>query len=396
MARMNVRLSVGIAVLVGSWLGSLAPSWATEPPLLLMAQSNPGPEDLSGTDWLARYDEAWGSLPVLPNLQYRQQVRVSGSQEFTATLDVLYRQDGSWQVWLGEGDRIRLLDSRELEVVNQSDIFRMYSVYATRPDALIPEVGFDLAAPEGRYGVTSAAEVLLSEDRRAVHLILDPLDGGQLREIWLDPETGLPYQSLLFLSGIWGQAFALMEFADVEGYWLPASTQINAGYGFWTLEGISRRVLRGSLSITHEYQDYQVLPTGTALRFAPSRPPVDRPPTVIGLAEEGRAVQSGDVQSLGVNEDGIEEFSLELAREGRDPIDERIVAFNLTRPASRNALTQIDTLASLGLGSDTLPLYLFQFDTERPLSPIQGDAVPQVDPNDVFRDRPRAIRVLGN
>jgi hypothetical protein len=99
---------------------------------------------------------------------------------------------------------------------------------------------------------------------------------------------------------------------------------------------------------------------------------------------------------LGVNEQGNQEFSIGLGRDQSDPIDDRIIAFNLTRPASRDALTQIDTLASLGLGGDILPMYLFQFDTERPLSPIQGDAAPTVDPNDVFRERPRAIRVIGN
>lgn len=389
----NAWIGLVLPMVLGMTGMGMSASWGAEieaPILLAQAESRDGEE------WLARYEESWGSLPPLPNLQFRQQVRMSGTQEFTATLDVLYRQDGSWQVWLGEGDRIRLLDSRDLEVVNQSDILRMYSVYTTRPNALMPEVGFDVSAPEGRYAVQSVTEVLLSGERRAMHLVLEPSGAGQLREIWLDPETGLPHQSLLFLSGIWGQAFALLEFAAVEDYWLPSSAQINAGYGFWTLDGLSRRVLRGSLMISHEYQDYQVLPAGEELRFAASKPPVDQPPTLMGVPGESRLIQSGDVQALGANAEGNQEFSIGLGRDELEPIDERILAFNLTRPASRNALTQIDTLASLSLGGDTLPVYLFQFDTERPLSPIQGSAAPSVDPNDVFRERTRVIRLLGN
>ena len=74
--------------------------------------------------WLERYNAALKQLPPLPNLQYRQQVRVEGSQTFTATLDVLRRRDGSWQAWVAEGDRVRLLDSRQLEAVNQSDLLK--------------------------------------------------------------------------------------------------------------------------------------------------------------------------------------------------------------------------------------------------------------------------------
>lgn len=93
-----------------------------------LAQSDPS--SLASSDpqaWLERYNAALEQLPPLPNLQYRQQVRVEGSQTFTATLDVLYRRDGSWQAWVAEGDRIRLLDSRQLEVVNQSDLLQLYS-----------------------------------------------------------------------------------------------------------------------------------------------------------------------------------------------------------------------------------------------------------------------------
>ncbi|MFS8780395.1 hypothetical protein [Synechococcus sp. W55.1] len=368
-----------------------------------VAQS--APSSLASSDpqaWLERYNAALEQLPPLPNLQYRQQVRVEGSQTFTATLDVLYRRDGSWQAWVAEGDRIRLLDSRQLEVVNQSDLLELYSVYVSRPEALLPSVSFHLKADPSRYRVLSSEPATLAGSP-VQHLRLEPIQEGQLRELWLDPQSGLPRQVLLFLSGVWGQAYALMGFVAVPGpggerYWLPESTRINLGYGFWTLEGLNRRVFRGSLSIQHDYQDYQILPEGGELRFLPSQPPVDAPPVVAGLPGSPSPIELGDVQPLGVDEQGNQQFKLGLGRRtaADTPLADRIAAFNLTRPASRNALTQIDTLAFLPLGGDQLPIYLFQFDTGRPLSPLQGVERPRVDPNEVFAPRPPAIRLFGD
>lgn len=347
-----------------------------------------------GAELFRNYRQALNDLPGLPNLQYRQQVRVSGSQEFTATLDVLYRQDRSWQAWLAQGDRIRLLDSDDLEVVNQSDVFELYSVYVSEPEALVPEVGLQLAGDQEDYLVTSVGQRFL-DGQTLHHLVLEPEQGGQLRELWLDPSTFLPHQALLFLSGVWGEAYVLITFSALEEYWLPEVTRINLGYGFWTLEGLSRRTFRGSLSIQHEYQNYQILPEGEELSFQPSQPPVDSPPTVVGFTPE--QIEAGDIRSLGVNEQGSEEFSIGLSSQGREALlGDRITAFNLTRPASRDALTQIDTLASLDLGTITLPLYLFQFDTGTPLSPIQPGSPPSQSSRDVFEDRPRAIRIFGN
>ncbi len=371
-----------------------------------LAQSDPAAPPSSELDpqaWLQRFNAALRQLPPLPNLQYRQQVRVEGSQTFTATLDVLRRGDGSWQAWVAEGDRVRLLDSRQLEVVNQSDLLKLYSVYVSRPEALLPSVGFHLEADPSRYRVLSSERADLAGSP-VQHLRLEPLQEGQVRELWLDPESGLPRQVLLFLSGVWGQAYVLMGFTAVpapEGgarYWLPESTRINLGYGFWTLEGLTRRVFRGSLSIRHDYQDYRILPEGVQLRFLPSQPPVDAPPVVAGLPGSTPPVELGDVQVLGVDEQGNQQFSIGLGRRtaAETPLEDRIAAFNLTRPASRNALTQIDTLAFLPLGSSQLPIYLFQFDTGRPLSPLQGVERPRVDPNEVFDPRPPAIKLFGD
>lgn len=342
-------------------------------------------------DWLSRYQQAWQALPPLPHLQFRQQIRLSGSQRFTATLDVLARRDGSWQVWLSEGNRIRLLDSRRLELVPQSDIFRLYSVYVSRPEALVPHVTLALQAPPGRYQLLHAQEQTL-DGQRVQHLTLS--GDGQLRELWLDPQTALPRQALLYLSGVWGQAYALIRFGPVQGYWLPQSLRVNLGYGFWTLSGLSRRDFVGSLTLEQEYQDYQILPDHPLPQFQTNLPPVDSPPALAGSPV--LPVTPGQVRSLGRDSAGNEQFSIGLGgSSSTSSLQERITAFNLTRPGSRNPQTQIDTLAWLTLGSSQLPLYLFQFDTGEPLSPIQPGN-PNFDPRQVspFSTPPPGIRIL--
>ncbi|WP_414352251.1 hypothetical protein [Synechococcus sp. H55.4] len=376
---------------------------AADPALAQSDRAAPPSSELDPQAWLQRFNTALKQLPPLPNLQYRQQVRVEGSQTFTATLDVLRRRDGSWQAWVAEGDRIRLLDSRQLEVVNQSDLLKLYSVYVSRPEALLPSVSFELEADPSRYRVVSSERADLAGSP-VQHLRLEPLQEGQLRELWLEPESGLPRQVLLFLSGVWGQAYVLMGFTAVPApqggarYWLPESSRINVGYGFWTLEGLTRRVFRGSLAIRHDYQDYRLLPEGVQLRFLPSQPPLDAPPVVAGLPESSPQLELGEVRPLGVDERGNQQFSIGLGRRtaAETPLEDRIAAFNLTRPASRNALTQIDTLAFLPLGDSQLPIYLFQFDTGRPLSPLQGVERPRVDPNGVFDPKPPAIKLFGD
>ncbi|NJK61571.1 MAG: hypothetical protein HC921_01790 [Synechococcaceae cyanobacterium SM2_3_1] len=383
------RLFMATVLLIAPWFTGDAIQAQVQPP-------SPAPTpmgQLDGTQLLTQYLEVLQQLPELPNLQFRQQVRVSGSQEFLATLDVLRRRDGSWQAWLNQGDRIRLLNSEDLKIVNQSDILELYSVYVTQPEALLTEVGFNLTASPSQYQITDVKQEGLG-DTEVLRLFLEPRRDGQIRELWLDQETLLPRQALLFLSGVWGQAYVLLTFAEVDQYWLPSSARINVGYGFWTLDGLSRRTFRGTLSIQHDYQDYQVLPDGVTLQFQASRPPVDAPPQVVSAGET--RITAGDVQALGPNAEGNEVFNLDLQAEGEETLlGDRITAFNLTRPATRNALTQFDTLASLGLGSDILPLYLFQFDTGSPIAPLQPlDQSPQANPRDVFEQRPPRSKTL--
>lgn len=357
-------------------------------------QAQEGLSGSQGKTLLQDYQKALQALPPLPNLQFRQQVRVSGTQDFVATLDVLYRQDQSWQAWLAEGDRIRLIDSQKLSIVNQSDLLELYSVYVEDPETLLPSVGLRLQTSPGEYQVKSLTEEILG-DKPVYRLGLE--GGGQLRELWLDQETKLPHQALFFLSGVWGQAYALMQLGPVEdSYWLPQKTQINLGYGFWVLQGLSRRTFRGSLTLQHEYQDYKVLPEGIPLRFLPSRPPVDAPPTVAGVTQS--QVELAQIESLGTNAEGKEEFSIGLSSQSKDKVllGDRITAFNLTRPASRDSLTEFDTVALLQVGLGSLPLYLFQFDTETPLYPIKPVNPTQNNPEDVFVDPPATIQLFGN
>ncbi|GAB4216772.1 MAG: hypothetical protein OHK0012_19740 [Synechococcales cyanobacterium] len=363
------------------------------PPVAQLSLAQPTTVSLSqGSQWLSRYQQAWQSLPALPTVQFRQQVRLSGSQTFTATLDVLARRDGSWQAWVSEGNRVRLLDSSRLKLVGQGDVLGLYTVYVTDPEALIPTVMLRMDAPAGQYQVTGAENRTLDGDP-TYHLTLQ--GEGHLRELWLDPATYRPRQALLFLSGVWGQAYALLTFTALEEYWVPSRLQVNLGYGFWTLSGLSRRTFEGSVSLIHDYQDYQLLPETPTPRFRANQPPVDRPPQVVQPAPA--PVTSAQIRPLGQDSAGNEQFSLGLGQAGQEqtPIQEGIAAFNLTRPSSRNARTQIDTLAQLRLGATVLPLYLFQFNTGEPLDPIQPGN-PDFDPRQVdpFNSRPPGIRIL--
>ncbi|MEN9230723.1 MAG: hypothetical protein Q6L68_07445, partial [Thermostichus sp. DG02_5_bins_236] len=70
----------------------LPTAFAQSPDPSTAATTTEQASERASLDWLERYNSALRQLPPLPNLQYRQQVRVEGSQTFTATLDVLYRR----------------------------------------------------------------------------------------------------------------------------------------------------------------------------------------------------------------------------------------------------------------------------------------------------------------
>lgn len=339
---------------------------------------------------LRSYQQAIAALPALPTLQYRQQVRVSGTQSYAATLDVLYRNDGSWQAWVSEGDRARLLDSKDLQFVNEGDVGRLYSVYVGSPDELVVTGTLALSAGTQQYRAVRA-DVQQLGDRAVHHLVLDS-NGGQLQELWLDPQTNLPLQALLGLSDRWGGASALVSFGPFEQYWMPQAIDVNLAYGFWTLSGFERRSFRGELTIRHDFQDYILLPDDAELpRFDRNQPPAGSAPAAVKTA--ATTERTGSTRSLGADASGTERLQVNLQdRTSNSTLSDRIANFNLTRPSLRDPLTEIDTAMTLSMGTLSLPLYLLQFDLGQAILPSAspgrnaggagGNRYDPVDPGD--------------
>ncbi|NJK71960.1 MAG: hypothetical protein HC926_00590 [Synechococcaceae cyanobacterium SM2_3_60] len=176
-------------MLLLSLAAPVVPVWAQD------ATAVTSEADPEVTRLLTEYARAIANLPPLPNLQFRQQVQVTGEQDYAATLDVLYREDGSWQSWLAEGDRVRLLDSRQAAFSSGNDLLQLYSTYVDQADSLILEGTLRLDAAAGSYPEATVADAVVNE--QAVHHIVLNNTTGQVRELWLDPTTFLPIQALL-------------------------------------------------------------------------------------------------------------------------------------------------------------------------------------------------------
>ncbi|MEO1131599.1 MAG: hypothetical protein AAFX40_02710 [Cyanobacteria bacterium J06639_1] len=352
---------------------------------------------------LRSYQQAIAALPKLPSLQYRQQVNVSGTQSYAATLDVLQRRDGSWQAWVGEGDRTRLMDSAELQFVNEDDVAKLYTVYVSSPDELVVSGSLALNAGDKRYRAVKA-EVRRLGDRAVNHLVLESDNGGQLQELRLDPQTNLPVRALLGLSDRWGSAYALVSFGSVEQFWLPQTIDINLSYGFWTLSGLERRSFRGDLEIRHDFQDYILLPDEDELvSFDPNRPPAGSAPAAL-QATSSSTQRTSSTSVLGADASGTERLRVNLQDStSSSTLSERITTFNLTRPSLRDPLTEIDTSMMLSMGALSMPLYLLQFDLGQAILPSAppgsatgGSGGNRYDPVDPTDSRQPNFKLFGN
>ncbi len=220
-----------------------------------------------------------------------------------------------------------------------------------------------------------------------------------MRELWLDPDTFLPVQALLQTRDRWGNAFALVQYAAFEDLWLPQRLDINLAYGFWTLQGIRRRILQGELAIRHDYQNYQRLesvPFGSApLSFDPQRPPTGAEPPALATTE------AGDINQIGLDAEGNLQFDVGLRGTGAtSPLEQQINAFNAARPGFRNALTQFDILINLRWGVASLPVYLLRFDAGTSLLPFEagnteaeGEGLNRINPFDPTDARQQFLRL---
>ena len=248
------QISIAMAVILPGFWGGIPAVMAADPPTTSPElPSTPANRTLSGDLLLQAYSEAYAALPPLPALQFRQNIRVSGSSEYSATVDMLYRPDGSWQAWLYEGNRARLLDSAHIKMVSQTDIAKLYGTYITDPDAMAVAETWSLNAAPEDYRVESVERVQLG-DRFVHHLVLNPLTGGWLRELWLDPERHLPIQAKLSPTTQWGDSSVTLQFGPVDRYWLPQAMQVDLGYRFLSFPGLLQvRSFDGALGLGQGY-----------------------------------------------------------------------------------------------------------------------------------------------
>lgn len=311
-------------------------------------------EQIDGSMLFERYQAALSHLPALPNLTYRQQVDVTGRQTYRATLDGLLRQDGSWQVWVADGETMRQIDSGSLDfvidprILGRNDLTNASSINSVeRQSTEQIEIGLD--SEDETYRVQSAALVSLN-DQPAYHLVLGGT--GQLQELWLDPSSLLPYRAQLMVSDVWGEAQVQIDFQIVEENLLPSQVIVDAIYDF--------RVLwvnyHGHFRIQHQFQNYQFISTSDLPTLSLDRPPIDGFPEIVGLPEASPDLDDG----------GTARFDLTLQQSDREShFSEQIAEFNMNRPQLRDPVEYLLVLIDLRLAQQSLPLYLIEVNTDK-------------------------------
>ena len=320
---------------------------------------------------LTRYHQALQQLPAPTQKRYTQQIQTSNWQESIATADFRFQEDGSWEAQILDGDKLRTLNSSQVELVNQGDRLRMYTLYLQQPDKLAPHVSIDLDATPQTY-TPVVMETRELGGKPVSYLQLKPNNKGRLRELWLDPETALPRRAKLYLSGIWGVANMTLDFQPVETYWLPLRTRMEIHMDFWVPVGFSQRTFKGLVDIGSQYTDYQL--GAQAAQPLPSTPAITQ--TAKSLSNKSDNRQSGAVNDSALGPP----LKLSVSTQSSSSLlADRIADFNLSKPDVSDPRTHINTFYTLKMGKTSLLMYLFRFESKQPLVPMepantQGDA----------------------
>ena len=326
----------------------------------------------SGEELLQAYRDALAALPSPHTYQYRQQIAVTGSTAARNTADVLHRQDGTWQAWLYEGNRARLLDSINLQLVRQTDVAHLYNTYISNPDALAVEEIWSFNADSGAYTVDRIETVQLG-DRWVHHLVLTPNEGGWLQHLWLDRDRHLPVRAQLAPSTRWGDSTVTIDFGPVDRYWLPQAIYVELDYRFLSFPGLLQvRSFSGALNIEHQYQDYTFLDeTNDLPSFSANRPSASGQLAAIAGAIPQTTESAAGADALGnPSSDNLQLDASLSDRQTQTAIATRIDDYNATQPGFRNALQQFDTISQLHLGDSIIPIYLVRFGVEGSLTPV--------------------------
>jgi hypothetical protein len=320
---------------------------------------------------LSRYHQALQQLPAPTLKRYTQQIQTSNWQEGIATADFRFQEDGSWEAQILDGDKLRTLNSSQVELVDQGDRLRLYSLYVQEPDKLAPHVSVDLdATPETYTPVVMETRELGSKP--VSYLKLKANNKGRLRELWLDPETALPRRVKLYLSGVWGVANMTLDFQPVETYWLPLRTRMEINMNFWVPVGFSRRTFNGLVDIGSQYTDYQL--GAQAAQPLPSTPAITQTAKSLSNKSDNRQSDAAKDSALGPP------LKVSVSSQSSSSLlADRIADFNLSKPDVRDPRTHINTFYTLKMGKTSLLMYLFRFESKQPLIPmepanIQGDA----------------------
>ncbi len=130
-------LSIMVNILVGSGgLVSAAPIQAPEP-----------------NELLNRYHQALQQLPIPTQKRYTQQIQTTNWQESSATADFHFQENGGWEAKIiDNGDRLRQLNSSQVELVDTTDSFRLST---TDPEKLAANQSIDLDATPETYTPTA-------------------------------------------------------------------------------------------------------------------------------------------------------------------------------------------------------------------------------------------------
>lgn len=320
---------------------------------------------------LSRYHQALQQLPAPTQKQYTQQIQTSNWQESITTADLRFREDGNWEARMLEGDKLRTLNASQVELVEQGDRLRLYSLYLQQPDKIAPYVTIDLdATPESYTPVVVETREL--GGKPVNYLQLKPKNKGRLRELWLDPETALPRRAKLYLSGVWGVANMTLDFQPVETYWLPSQTRMEIDMNFWVPLGLSQRTFKGLIDIGSRYTDYQL--GAQATQPLPSAPAAPQTAKSLKNKSNNNPSDSAKDSALGA--------PLEVSvstQNSSSLLADRIADFNLSKPDLSDPKTNINTFYTLKMGKTSLLMYLFRFNSKQPLIPLepantQGDS----------------------
>ncbi len=320
---------------------------------------------------LTRYHQALQSLPAPAQTHYTQQIQTSNWQESITTADFRFQEDGTWEARMLEGDKLRTLKSSQVELVDQGDRLRLYSLYIQRPEKLAPHVTIDLDTTPEAY--TPVAMETRELGGKPVHYLqLKPNNKGRLRELWLDPETALPRRAKLYLSGVWGVAKMTLDFQPVETYWLPSRTRMEIDMNFWVPLGLSQRTFKGLVDIGSQYTDYQL--GAQAAQPIPAAPAA--PQTAQSLKDKSNKNQNDAAKDSALG------TPLEVSvstQNSSSLLADRIADFNLSKPELSDPKTNINTFYTLKMGKTSLLMYLFRFNSKQPLVPLepantQGDS----------------------